>query len=459
MKGENKIKPSLQNKKALLFIDHKPYANPLAMAKLEEFKELARAGGLHCIGVAYQTLNTKQKKPHPATFIGTGKIKELLNLKTLLNHQEVNKVNLDTNYQTKKQTCRSKLQKLKPAYDIIVFNHDLLGVQIRNLEKTLNTQVIDRNQLIIEIFAQRARTYEGKLQVELAQVLDEMTRMVGAWKASLSRQGGRRGAKGPGEKAIEVDRRTARVKARNIQKKLKKIQQVRKSQRQLRQKNQVQVLALVGYTNSGKSSLLNALTKKNTAEVKSLPFMTLDPTIRKVRLSPLKTVLMTDTVGFIQNLSPHLIEAFKATLEESKEANFLLHVIDLSSPLMQTQIETVNKLIKDLGWSAKPKLYVYNKTDLAPKALALNNPYFPRVFVSAKKKWGLNNLIQNIEHTLSQNPKEEKQLYFPKNKGALVYHLDREALISKKEESPLGTLCYARLSQNTIKKWQKFIIK
>ena len=419
------IKSAIKNKKTILFLTHHPYANPLAIAQLEEFKELSRAAGLQCTKILYQVI----KKMNPATLIGAGKIQEL------------------------KDTL------LETGSQVIVFNHPLSGVQTRNLEKQLGVIIIDRNQLILDIFSQRAKTYAGKLQVELARTLDELPRMVGAWMSSLSRQGGGIGAKGPGEKAIEIDRRQVQVRSRKIRQKLEKIRRVRRGHRALRKKNNVPTIALIGYTNSGKSTLLNALTENNSAAVKDLLFMTLDPTTRKVNINNLQNVLVTDTVGFIQDLSPHLIEAFKATLEESEGASILLHVVDLSSPLMKAQIDTVNKLINEFGWDQKPCIHVYNKIDAAPKEKVFEIQSSPKVFVSALNRIGLNKLKQTIGEEITRMQTEEVQLYFPKNKEEKIYALDRKALIYKKEVSSMGILCYARMGLSQTKEWEDFIIK
>ena len=417
------IKSLIRNKKALFFINHHPCASPVAVAQVEEFKELGRAAGLQYGGMSYQVL----KKIHPATLIGIGKIQELKEI-------------LETSYS-----------------QLIVFNCSLSGVQIRNLERTLEVMVIDRNQLILDIFAHRAHTYAGKLQVELARTLDDLPRMVGAWMSSLSRQGGGIGAKGPGEKAIETDRRQVKMRVQKIKQKLEKIRRVRKGHRALRKKNKIPSIALIGYTNSGKSTLLNSLTHSFSIPVKNLPFMTLDPTTRKVYINNAQTVLITDTVGFIQDLSPHLIEAFKATLEESASADILLHVIDLSSPLMKVQIDTVNKLIFEFGWNQKPCIHVYNKMDIAPKEKVF--PSYPKVFISALKSTGLDKLKKTIGEVLSKIQTEEVQLYFPKNEEDKVYSLSRKAFIYKKEASSLGTLCHARMGVTQLEEWEDFIIK
>ncbi len=451
------IKKSLiRNKKALLFVTYHPFAGPLAVAQVEEFKELGRAGGLLNAGLSYQVV----KQPHPATFIGAGKVHEL-----------------------------KKMHEESACFQLVVFDCSLSGVQIRNLERELKVAVMDRDQLILDIFAQRARTYEGKLQVELARVLDELPRMVGAWMSSLSRQGGGIGLRGPGEKAIEKDRRQARRRARGIKQKLEKIRRARKEHRALRKKNKIPSVALIGYTNSGKSTLLNSLSQGESAQVENLPFMTLDPTTRKVYISSSQSVLVTDTVGFIQNLSPHLIEAFKATLEESASADILLHIIDLSSPLMTVQMDTVNRLIREFGWDQKPCLHVYNKMDIAPKEKAFQSHYRPhgkvsraglecgkplggrhicftesgnknrRVYISALTGAGTDKLKALIEKTVLKIQTKQVQLYFSKNEEDKIYSLSRSAFIDKKETSSLGTLCHARLKVTELGKWKNFIIK
>ena len=415
-------------KKAFLFVTYRPFSSPPARARVEEFKELARAGGLSCEGVFYQVL----KKPHPGLFIGAGKIREIR--EEVQNHQ----------------------------VSLLVFESSLSGVQIRNLEKELGVMIRDRNQLILDIFAKRAHTYPGKLQVELARALDELPRMVGAWMSSLSRQGGGVGAKGPGEKAIETDRRQVKAQVKKIKKKLDKIRQVRKGHRSLRKKHKIPGLALMGYTNSGKSTLLNRLVHRETVESKNLPFMTLDPTTRKIHIPGGGEAVLTDTVGFVHNLSPHLIEAFKATLEESEAADILLHVIDLSSPLLKLQMETVHKLIQEFKWHHKPCIQVYNKTDKAPRERAFQTPSpvkGPRVFISALKNTGLDQLKTCIREEIEKLNMESVELYFPKNEEEKIYSLGKSGFIQKKETSSLGTLCYARLPACRLKEWQAFLIR
>ena len=386
--------------------------------------ELTRAAGLHPIKELRQNLRTVD----PAFLIGAGKRTELEHL----------------------------TQELKPHY--VIFDHILSGVQTRNLEKQLNIHVLDRNQLILEIFADRARSHEGKLQVQLAQLLDQMPRMTGAWLGSLSRQGGRPGAKGPGEKALETDRRRAREKVRHIKEKLKKVSQTREQRRFLRHKRQVPSFSLIGYTNSGKSALLNRLTKSRV-KTKNQPFMTLDPTTRKVFIPKMSSAVVTDTVGFIRHLPHHLIEAFKATLEESAQADILLHVIDGASPFRDRNIFVVNALIEELKWHNKPLLYIFNKSDLIPSGenVTFSPKHQPRVVVSAKTGEGIETLLQKMK-TAVENLKQQAELYFPKEKEHEIYSLSRETEIKRKESGKFGSVCYTQMTAQQINEWKNHII-
>ena len=391
---------------------------------LAEMTDLALAAGLKPIDRIKQNLRAID----PAFLIGEGKRTELQN----------------------------KVGELKPEY--VIFDHILSGVQTRNLEKQLNLPVLDRNQLILEIFAGRARSHEGKLQVQLAQLLDQMPRMTGAWLGSLSRQGGRMGAKGPGEKALEVDRRRAREKVRHIRAQLKKVSSARRQRRIRRKKMQVPSFALIGYTNSGKSALLNHLTNSQV-ETKNQPFMTLDPTTRKVFIPGIPQAVMTDTVGFIRHLPHHLIEAFKATLEEAAQADILLHVIDRSDPFIKRNISVVNDLIEELGWQDKPILYVFNKSDLTPSEgnLTLSPEYQPGIITSAKTGEGINSLLHQMKSIVG-NLKQRTELYFPKEKEQEIYNLSREAEIQKTETGKFGSVCLTQMTASQRAKWKSRII-
>ena len=328
-------------------------------------------------------------------------------------------------------------------------------MQTRNLEEHWKpARVLDRSQIIIEIFAQRARSYEGKLQVELAQLLDQLPRQVGAWLGSLSRQGAGAGARGGGEKAIEVDRRHIRKRVDLIKKKLKDVQKNRKQHRSSREKNQIPSFALIGYTNAGKSSLMNSLTQADVYTEDQL-FATLDPTTRKVFIDENTQAVVTDTVGFINKLPHNLIEAFKATLEESASSDILLHVIDLSNPQMEKQMDVVNDLIEDFGWQDKPLVHVFNKMDSAPIQNRFRVQQTPRVFTSAHTGEGLSELRSIMLETLNKLT-ITVELFFPLEKKHLFYELQKDATTVHKEDSQLGTICKAQMIPGLVKKWEDY---
>ena len=364
---------------------------------------------------------------NPATLLGTGKVQEI------------------------------KEMVQESAANVVIVDHSLSGVQGRNLEKEIGVRVMDRNQVIVDIFASRAKTYEGKLQVELAQMLDQLPRMVGAWMGSLSRQAGGIGTRGPGETALENDRRRIRDRAKAIRKQLEGVRKHRNQHRALRKKMKIPTFALIGYTNSGKSTLLNQLTN-SSVEVKDQVFATLDPTTRKVFLPEVGEAVATDTVGFIRKLPPHLIEAFKATLEESGEAEVLLHVIDMSSPNMDQQIKVVDELMAEFGWDKKPLIYVYNKIDQAPADRQFKIKAFPRVFVSALKGEGIDKLTKQMT-VAAQALNEQVELYFPKADEHKIYELGRESHIVKTEPATTGTICYATMTPAQVSRWSSFLVQ
>ncbi|MCB0407808.1 MAG: GTPase HflX [Bdellovibrionales bacterium] len=390
---------------------------------LAELEELCYSAGAEVVGSAVQTVQSY----HPATLLGTGKVQEIAEMVTDL------------------------------QATMVVIDHKLSGVQSRNLEKEFNCKVLDRAQLILDIFAQRASTYEGKLQVELAQMLDMMPRQIGAWQGSLSRQAGGIGTRGPGESALEIDRRRIRERIKLIKGKLEKVKKSRSQHRHLRKKQRIPSFALIGYTNTGKSTLLNILTKSDVF-AKDQVFATLDPTTRQVHLPELGTAVVTDTVGFIRKLPTHLIEAFKATLEESAEADVLLHVIDLSNPSMNQQIETVQKLIQEFGWDQKPIIYVFNKIDLASPEMKFKIQDTPRVFMSAKTGEGLEKLKTLMIEQCQTTLQEEVELFFPKDQEYKIYELGKESKIYKTEPASQGTLCIASLTPELKSKWSKFLV-
>lgn len=390
---------------------------------LTELEDLVSAWGGEVVGNVVQTM----QQFNPATLLGTGKVQEIKDMV----HES--------------------------AANVVIVDHSLSGVQGRNLEKEIGVRVMDRNQVIVDIFASRAKTYEGKLQVELAQMLDQLPRMVGAWMGSLSRQAGGIGTRGPGETALENDRRRIRDRVKAIRKQLEGVRKHRNQHRALRKKMKIPTFALIGYTNSGKSTLLNQLTN-SSVEVKNQVFATLDPTTRKVFLPEVGEAVATDTVGFIRKLPPHLIEAFKATLEESGEAEVLLHVIDMSSPNMDQQVKVVDELIAEFGWDKKPLIYVYNKIDQAPIDRQFKIKAFPRVFVSALKGDGIDKLTKQMT-VAAQALNEQVELYFPKADEHKIYELGRESHIVKTEPASTGTICYATMTPAQVSRWSSFLVQ
>lgn len=389
---------------------------------LLELEELVVAAGGEVVGSLIQTL----PQWNPATLIGTGKVEEV-----------------------------AEMVRESQA-TLVVMDHQLSGVQQRNLQEIVKVRVIDRNQLILDIFAQRAQTFEGKLQVELAQLLDQMPRMVDAWMGSLSRQGGGIGTRGPGETALENDRRRIRDRIAIIKKKLDGVRKNRAQHRSSRRRHEIPSFALIGYTNSGKSSLLNRLTGAQVM-AKNQVFATLDPTTRKIFLPDGPPSVVTDTVGFIRKLPTQLIEAFKATLEESAEADVLLHVIDLSSPNMERQIEVVDQLIQEFNWQDKKIIHVFNKCDVAAVEKQFRVKKFPRIFVSALTGQGVEQLKKMMADAINE-VQTEVQLYFPRAQEYKIFDLDRDTRISRKETATEGTICYTHLTPSLITRWKDFIV-
>lgn len=389
---------------------------------LAELEDLVTAWGGEVVGNLVQIL----PQFNSATLIGSGKV---LEIKEMIEES---------------------------AADVVIVDHQLSGVQGRNLQTDFGLTVLDRNQVIVGIFAQRARTHEGKLQVELAQMLDQLPRMVGAWMGSLSRQGGGIGTRGPGETALENDRRRIRERVKAIRKQLEGVRKHRQQHRSLRKKLKIPTFALIGYTNSGKSTLLNQLTN-STVDTKDQVFATLDPTTRKVFLPECGDAVVTDTVGFIRKLPAHLIEAFKATLEESGEADVLLHVIDLSSDQMEQQIRIVEDLMREFGWDKKPVIFVFNKVDCAGMEKQFAVKAFPRVMVSALKGEGIEKLRKQMTVAV-QALNEQFELYFPKAEEHRIYELGRESQIVKTEAASTGTICYASLTPAQASRWSNFMV-
>ncbi len=335
----------------------------------EEFNLLAQSAG----AVILEHLHVQRIKPDAKLFIGSGKAEEIA-------------------------TLAEELEA-----DLVILDHALSPAQARNLENIIHCRVVDRTELILDIFAQRARTYEGKLQVELAQLQHMSSRLIRS-HGTLDSQKGGIGLRGPGETMLETDRRLLRIRMGQLKAKIEKVRQTRMQGRVARQKAAVPTVSLVGYTNAGKSTLFNILANSNVYAANQL-FATLDPTLRRLNWDGIGNLVLADTVGFVRNLSHSLVESFKATLEETVEANLLLHVIDSSSPDMLEQIEAVEKVLTEIGADV-PILRVYNKIDSSGEQAkiiykAQHQP--DRVYVSAHTQQGLDLLRQAVHECLMGN--------------------------------------------------------
>ncbi len=352
---------------------------------LEELSELARTAG----AVAVAKVIQNRECVHPGTYIGKGKIEEVKEL----------------------------LEELSATG--VVCDDELTPAQLKNLEAELSAKVIDRTVMILDIFAKRASTREGKIQVELAQLKYRSSRLVGL-RSSLSRLGGGIGTRGPGEKKLEMDRRLIRDRISQLNKELSEVKQARETARKQRSRNPVPVAAIVGYTNAGKSTLLNTLTGADVLEEDKL-FATLDPTTRSLELESGQQVLLTDTVGFIRKLPHHLIDAFKSTLEEAKYADLILHVVDASSPYADAQMHIVYETLKNLGVKDKPVITVFNKQDkLECKDNILKDFRADQVVkIAAKTGLGLESLLNTVEIILREQKRYIEKTYTYKEAGKI----------------------------------------
>ena len=392
-----------------------------AEESLDELRTLATSAGAEVAGKFLQ----HRDRPDPATLIGKGKLEEIAGAAASV------------------------------SADLILFDHDLTASQQRNIEAVVKTRVIDRTQLILDIFAKHARTREGQWQVELAQLEYMLPRLAGRG-IEMSQLGGGIGTRGPGETQLETDRRKIYRRVRHVKQQLENVRRIRAQQRQRRESAPVATIALVGYTNAGKSTLFNALTEADVL-ASSRMFATLDPTIRAVTLPSKRDVLLSDTVGFIRNLPHTLVTSFRATLEEVQRASLILHVSDASSPLSAEQDVQVEKVLKELEADSKPRLRVMNKIDLLPPGQDGMRDDAQTVYVSAAKDIGISSLLERIDEMLQEDRPSRARLKIPQKEGKALAFLEAKAQIFSrkyKEESVELEINAAESVLRSVRKWQ-----
>ena len=389
---------------------------------LEELTRLAQTAGASVVGIVAQ----RRARANPATFVGRGKVEEVL--------------------------ARAR----ETGADLVIVDGELSPAQQRNLERSLHTKVLDRTALVLDIFAQRARTSEGRLQVELAQMTYLLPRLAGRGGV-LSRLGGGIGTRGPGETKLEVDRRRIRSRITGLERQIESMRQHRRLQRQVRTEAALPVVALIGYTNAGKSSLLNTLTRADVMTADKL-FATLDPTVRKAVLPNRRPVLFVDTVGFIQKLPHDLVAAFRATLEEVVEADLLVHVIDGSHPRWSEQMAAVEDVLVELGAAETLRINAINKIDrITREALRDIEAEVPGAIpISALRRLGLVNLLRTIAQRLP-DPIRRVSLVIPYTEAGVLAKIYAEGRVLRREDRDDGTLVEAEVPPRTLERLRPYL--
>ncbi|MGA2967341.1 MAG: GTPase HflX, partial [Terriglobales bacterium] len=371
--------------------------------------------------------------PDPATLIGKGKLEEIAGAAASV------------------------------SADVILFDHDLSPSQQRNIERVVHTRVIDRTQLILDIFARHARTREGQLQVELAQLEYMLPRLAGHG-VEMSQLGGGIGTRGPGETQLETDRRKISRRVRHVKRQIENVRRIRAQQRQRREAVPVATVALVGYTNAGKSTLFNALTKSNVV-ASSRMFATLDPTIRSADLPSKRKVLFSDTVGFIRHLPHTLVSAFRATLEEVQRATLIIQVSDASSPVSAEQDAQVESVLKELEADKKPRLRVMNKIDLLPpkqrESLRDSDPgdREQTIHISAAKGVGLGTLLDRVDALLEEDRPSRVRLRIPQKEGKMLAQLEARARIYSRQYQDGAVVLEAEAPASLLRRMKEFVVE
>jgi GTP-binding protein HflX len=391
---------------------------------LDELRALATSAGAQIAGEFTQ----RRDRPDPATLIGKGKLEEIAGAAASV------------------------------SADVILFDHDLSPSQQRNIERVVQTRVIDRTQLILDIFARHARTREGQLQVELAQLEYMLPRLAGRG-VEMSQLGGGIGTRGPGETQLETDRRKIYRRVRHVKQQIENVRRIRAQQRQRREAVPVATVALVGYTNAGKSTLFNALTKANVV-ASSRMFATLDPTIRGADLPSKRKVLFSDTVGFIRHLPHTLVSAFRATLEEVQRATLIMQVSDASSPVSAEQDAQVESVLKELEADKKPRLRVMNKIDLLlPKQRESLRDDDQTIHVSAAKGIGLSTLLDRVDALLEEDRPRRVRLRIPQKEGKMLALLEARARIYSRQYQEGLVVLEAEAPASLLRRLREWVVE